>query len=84
MRGKMTLIAFSAAAALAVLGISSAALAGDSGENNQGGSLVPGSMAGVNPVYHPGLPRAGAIARTSYGYANTEHRRHPVADHRDR
>ena len=41
-------------AACLMLGTASAALAADSGENDWGGSVVPGSMAGVNPVYHPG------------------------------
>lgn len=31
---------------------SSKAMANDSGENNQGGSVMPGSMDGVNPTFH--------------------------------
>ena len=41
-------------AATLILGTASAALANDSGENDMGGFVVPGSMDGVNPVYHPG------------------------------
>jgi hypothetical protein len=41
-------------AAALMLGTASAALAGDSGENNYGGFVMPGSMDGVNPAYHPG------------------------------
>jgi hypothetical protein len=40
-------------AAALILGTASAALASDSGENNMGGSVMPGSMDGVNPAYHP-------------------------------
>jgi hypothetical protein len=70
MIGKRTLIAISAAMALGVLG-ASAAQANDSGED-RGGFVVPGSMVGVNPVYHPDLfGRAGyaSAARNAYGYA---------------
>ena len=81
MRGNKTLIALSAAAALGAFGISSAALANDSGENNQGGYVVPGSMSGVNPVYHPRW--FGPAARNAYGYAPIERRRHVVTE-RDR
>ncbi|HLH99117.1 MAG TPA: hypothetical protein VKW08_28740 [Xanthobacteraceae bacterium] len=74
MRANKTLIALSAAAALGVCGISSAALANDSGENNQGGSVMPGSMVGVNPVYHPYWFGSPASARNAYGYATPEHK----------
>jgi hypothetical protein len=70
MIGKRTLIAISAAMALGVLG-ASAAQANDSGED-RGGFVVPGSMVGVNPVYHPDLfGGAGyaSAARNAYGYA---------------
>ena len=40
-------------AAALILGTASAALAGDSGED-RGGFVMPGSMDGVNPAYHPG------------------------------
>jgi hypothetical protein len=53
-------IALSAAVVLGVLGTASAVLAGDSGENSQGGSVMPGSMVGVNPAYHPGFFRYAA------------------------
>jgi hypothetical protein len=70
MIGKRTLIAISAAMTLGVLG-ASAAQANDSGED-RGGFVVPGSMVGVNPVYHPDLfGGAGyaSAARNAYGYA---------------
>ena len=37
-----------------ILGTATAALANDSGED-RGGFVVPGSMVGVNPVYHPDI-----------------------------
>jgi hypothetical protein len=74
-----TKIAFVAAL---ILGTTSAALAGDSGENNEGGFVMPGSMDGVNPVHHPGYfanastaayadngRKASARARGSYAQA---------------
>jgi len=39
-------------AAALILGTATAALANDSGED-RGGFVVPGSMVGVNPIYHP-------------------------------
>jgi hypothetical protein len=43
-------------AAALLLGTASAALAADSGENNMGGSVVPGSSVGVNPADHRNNP----------------------------
>jgi hypothetical protein len=51
----LTKTKFALAAAL-MLGTASAVMAADSGENNQGGSVMPGSSAGVNPVDHPNNP----------------------------
>ena len=43
---------------LGVLGTASSALAGsDREEDDKGGYVVPGSLSGVNPVYHPELFR---------------------------
>jgi hypothetical protein len=82
MRGNKALIVLSAAATLGILGSVSTALANDSGENNQGGYVVPGSMVGVNPVYHPNW--FGTAAGNAYGYATAEHKRHVAIEHRDR
>ena len=49
----LTKIRITLVAAL-VLGAATAALANDSGED-RGGFVVPGSMVGVNPVYHPDI-----------------------------
>jgi len=58
-------------AAALMLGTASAALAGDSGENSFGGSVMPGSMDGVNPAHHPrwfpDYPRHDS-AGAAYGY----------------
>ena len=55
-------------AAALILGTASAALANDSGENNQGGFVMPGRMDGVNPVYHPDIFGNPALARAYYGF----------------
>jgi hypothetical protein len=55
-----------------IIGTASAALANDSGENNQGGFVMPGSLVGVNPAYHPGIFGNPAAAR-SYGFAKSRH-----------
>jgi hypothetical protein len=65
MSGRNTSIAISAAIALGIVGAATVAQAGDQGEE-RGGYVVPGSMVGVNPVYHPyWFGRAG----NAYGYA---------------
>src|SRR5260370_5970833 len=63
MSSKKTLIAISAIA-LGIVGAASVAQANDSGENNKGGYVVPGSVAAANPAYHPRrLVRAGNASR---------------------
>ncbi|HEV3371927.1 MAG TPA: hypothetical protein VG145_05220 [Xanthobacteraceae bacterium] len=59
-------------AAALVLGTASAALAND--DDERGGYVLPGSMDGVNPAYHPDLfprgvaPRSNAAGQ-AYGFA---------------
>jgi hypothetical protein len=74
MSGRRTSIAISAAIVLGIVGAATAALANDSGENDRGGYVVPGSMVGVNPVYHPGL---FGQAGNAYGFAPA-----PIQTHR--
>jgi hypothetical protein len=64
----LTKIKFVLAAAL-VLGAGSLAQASNDndGGNNTGGYVVPGSLDGVNPAYHPGIFGNPAVAR-SYGF----------------
>jgi hypothetical protein len=75
-----------ALAAALIVGTASAALASDSGENNLGGFVMPGSMDGVNPVYHPGwFPRYAARrdnAGNTYGYAAPKQTHHRVTHER--
>jgi hypothetical protein len=76
-----------ALAAALIVGTASAALANDSGENNQGGFVMPGSMDGVNPVYHPrwfpGYAAHHDNAGNAYGYAATpKHTHHRVSHER--
>jgi hypothetical protein len=59
-----------ALAAALILGTASAALAGDSGSEPDGGYVVPGSMDGVNPAYHPGIFANPATAK-AYGFARS-------------
>jgi hypothetical protein len=50
-----------ALAAALLLGTASAALAADSGENNMGGSVMPGSSVGVNPADHRNNPAVQSL-----------------------
>jgi hypothetical protein len=61
-----------ALAAVLILGAGSLAQASNEndGGNETGGYVVPGSMAGVNPAYHPRwFPQYGHVMR-SYDRAN--------------
>jgi hypothetical protein len=63
----LTKIKFALAAVL-VLGAASSALAND--DDERGGYVLPGSMDGVNPAYHPRwFPEYGRVMR-SYDRAN--------------
>ena len=83
MRGNQVLIAASTALAIGLLGGASVALANDSGENDMGGFVVPGSTVGVNPVYHPEL-FGRTTGPSAYGYAVTPAREHRSARDNDR
>jgi hypothetical protein len=74
-----TKIAFAAAL---ILGTASAALAGDSGENNQGGFVMPGSTVGVNPAYHPELFGKADKAGKAYGYVVASHQQKDLSQAR--
>jgi hypothetical protein len=50
-----------ALAAALILGTASAVQAADSGENNQGGAVVPGSSVGVNPADHRDNPAVQTV-----------------------
>ncbi len=71
MSGKMALVALAVTAALAVLGISSAAGSSCRDDPSQcGGFVMPCSLDGVNPVYHPRIFGNPAVAR-SYGFVRS-------------
>jgi hypothetical protein len=54
-----------------ILGTASAALAGSDRDDATGrGYVMPGSLDGVNPVYHPGIFGNPAVAR-SYGFVQS-------------
>jgi hypothetical protein len=69
MTGNRTFITLSLATALGVLGAASA-VAAEHGRGDRGGFVVPGSLAGVNPVYHPDIFGNPAVAR-EYGFVQS-------------
>jgi hypothetical protein len=62
-----TKIAFAAAL---ILGTASATLAGQDDRNDRGGFVIPCSLVGVNPVYHPRIFGDPAVAR-EYGFVKS-------------
>jgi hypothetical protein len=63
-----------ALAAALILGSASAVMAGDSGENNLGGAVVPGSAVGVNPADHRNNPAVQAAPKSQENGIRTEGR----------
>jgi hypothetical protein len=59
-----------ALAAALIIGTASAALAGSENTEERGGYVMPGSLVGVNPVYHPDIFGNAATAR-SYGFVQS-------------
>jgi hypothetical protein len=85
MSGRRTLIAISAAIGLGIVGAASAAQAGGSDNwNDAGGFVVPGSMAGVNPVFHPDWFGKSSSAGSAYGYAAVPIQKHHRVHERTR
>jgi hypothetical protein len=72
-----TLIALSTAIALGLLDAASVAQASNEndGGNETGGYVLPGSMVGVNPAYHPEWFGKGRKAGDAFGYA-------PISGHK--
>jgi hypothetical protein len=56
-----------ALAAALILGFASAALAGSDRDTEDGGFVMPGSLVGVNPAYHPDIFGNPAVAK-AYGF----------------
>ena len=59
-----------AIAAVLILGTASAALAGSENTENRGGFVIPCSLDGANPVYHPRIFGDPAVAR-EYGFVKS-------------
>jgi hypothetical protein len=55
MNGKKAFVALAITTAVGVLGIASAAANDRSDRGRERGSVVPCSLVGVNPVYHPDI-----------------------------
>jgi hypothetical protein len=71
MSGKMAFVALAVTTALGFLGAASAAAGTDRDRGNrEPGSVVPCSLAGVNPAYHPEIFGNPAVAR-SYGFVRS-------------
>ena len=71
MIGNKTLVTLSLAAALGALSAASAVASENHGRGTRGGFVVPGSLDGVNPAYHPGIFGNPAVAR-SYGFVKSQ------------
>jgi hypothetical protein len=69
MIGNRSFITLYLAAALGVLGAASA-VASEHGRGDHGGYVVPGSLVGVNPVYHPDIFGNPAVA-SEYGFVQS-------------
>ncbi len=69
MIGNRTFITLSLATALGMLGAASA-MATEHGRGNHGGYVVPGSLDGVNPAYHPDIFGNPAVAG-EYGFVQS-------------
>ncbi|HEY6254595.1 MAG TPA: hypothetical protein VIY51_02270 [Xanthobacteraceae bacterium] len=70
MSSKKSLIALSAALVLGALGAASTAQAGGNSGEYSGGFVMPGSVDGVNPAYHPGWFPNYTNGSKAYGSAN--------------
>jgi hypothetical protein len=80
MTQKKSLIALSAALAIGLLGAASVAQASnDDMGGDRGGFVMPGSMDGVNPAYHPqrfGTTHSTGNAGNAYDYAPVTVQKH--------
>jgi hypothetical protein len=76
MLNKMTKMALAGAL---ILGTASVALASENdGGNETGGYVLPGSMDGVNPAYHPGI-FGKTDATKAYGFVVAPRQTHRAA-----
>jgi hypothetical protein len=69
MTGKMAFVALAVTTALGILGVASASAGSDGDRDRDRRScVVPCSLDGVNPVYHPRIFGDPAFAKTYYGF----------------
>ena len=72
MSGIKPFITLAIITALGVLGIASARAGGHEGDRKEKeGYVVPCSLAGVNPVYHPEIFGNPAVAAREYGFVQS-------------
>jgi hypothetical protein len=72
MSGNKAFVMLAITAALGVLGAASAVAKDDMGKRDErGGSVVPCSLAGVNPVHHPEIFGNPAVAAREYGFVQS-------------
>ena len=72
MTRKNALIALAVITALGILGISSAAWSSCPDDRRcRGGFVIPCSLDGVNPVYHPSIFGNPALAYAVYGFVRS-------------
>jgi hypothetical protein len=70
MTGNKALVALAITTALGVLGAASAAASDRNDRGRERGYVLPCSLAGVNPVYHPDI-FGNAAAAASFGFARS-------------
>jgi hypothetical protein len=70
MVGIKALFTLSLATALGVLGAASAVASEHGNRGDRGGYVIPGSLVGVNPVYHPDIFGNPAVAG-AYGFVQS-------------
>jgi hypothetical protein len=67
MAGNKTLSTFLLATTLGALAVTSAVASEHSSRGDRGGFVIPGSLDGVNPAYHPDIFGNPAVA-AEYGF----------------
>jgi hypothetical protein len=70
MSGKMAFVALALTAGLGILGAASAAAGDRNDRGRERGSVVPCSLVGVNPVYHPEI-FGNASAAYAFGFVRS-------------
>jgi hypothetical protein len=71
MNGKIAFFALALTTALSILGAASAAAGEHRDRGDDRGAVLPCSLAGVNPVYHPDIFGNPAVAAYAYGFVQS-------------